>query len=194
MTSPDSIYSGSAESRSIIYTPESSPYDNYFNTPLNLRLSPGDSSFAGGWGALPSRLLDSPELEMARPYHPHPTARKLRAQGELGGKIHGQLGITRGYMALADGRNMSFDSMSILPPPQQPEPGDGACRQVGFLGHDLQSTVSEIPQWAVAPTRHLKIAGIPPTATSLMLFNRLSVSSPIPLEGRSWLTMPKGIG
>lgn len=176
MTSPDSFYSGSPESKSILCTPESGPYSGYFDTttPSDLRLSPCDGSSTAGWGALPSRLLDSPEPE-ARPYHPCPVPGKIKTLEELRGKLQGQSGITRGSGASSDGRVISFDSTTISSPPQYVEAANSSHGQDDPFCQAQQGS-NQDTQWAVVPTRHLKIGGIPPAATSLMLFNKLSVS------------------
>ena len=198
MASPDSFFSSSPKSKSTVYTPRGSPIDDYVqtSTPSSLILSPPEGHYAG-WGALPTHLLDSPQPAKPLTFIGTESITRRQAQDldELRAKLRAALSVTPGFGSpdlISGGSVPDRSSVSDSPDSSYHDAPLGSQGSAGsVLGRSRyfldqpscpsnpssntpQSRV-EMPLLEVQESRILKIGGIPLEATSLLLFDKLSV-------------------
>lgn len=198
MASPDSFFSSSPKSKSTVYTPRGSPIDDYVqtSTPSSLILSPPEGHYAG-WGALPTHLLDSPQPAKILTFRGTESISRRHAQDldELRAKLRSTLSINPGFGSpdpISSGSALDYSTVSNSPDSSyhgaslgnQDLAGSALDRSRYFLeqpncpsnpSSNAPQSRAEMPLLEVQESRVLKIGGIPLEATSLLLFDKLSV-------------------
>jgi hypothetical protein len=193
MASPGSLYSGSPESKSTLDTPETGPYDGYFNlnTPSHLRLSPGDDFYAE-WKALPSRLLESPSpIPPSIQFHAHKSSHGKATQHNLPRDCTFDLVATQGIQHCSNENSVEcFTAVTDKSSPNSEisryylENTDSESQlhssqvlsDMCLTSNKYQSDWSmDQNELSAASTRHLKICNIAPATSLVILYETLQV-------------------